>query len=99
MDVFLTGLNTASALAYLVITLALLAAAVFSLIHALRAPADAFTAAGKWQKKGWTLVLLLCLLLVLAGLNYMGTVLGAIGILVYLLDVKPKLDEVRRPGY
>ena len=99
MDVFLNGLTTASALAFLVITLALLATGVFALVHALRAPADAFTAAGKWQKKYWVITLVVCLLLVLAGLAYMGTILGAIGILVYLLDVKPKLDEVRRPRY
>ncbi|TWS24389.1 DUF2516 family protein [Tsukamurella sputi] len=99
MDVFLYGVNTVSLLASLIVTIALLATGAFVLVHALRAPADAFTAAGKWTKKGWTITLVFCLLLVLAGLNYMGTVVGAIGILVYLLDVKPKLDEIRRPRY
>ncbi len=99
MDVLLYGFGTVSLLASLVITGALLVTGAFCLIHALRAPADAFTAAGKWQKNYWLITLVACELLVLAGLNYMGTVIGAIGILVYLLDVKPKLDEIRRPRY
>lgn len=99
MDVLLYGFGTLSLLASLVITVALLATGAFCLIHALRAPADAFTAAGKWQKNYWMITLVASLLLVLAGLNYMGTVIGAVGILVYLLDVKPKLDEIRRPRY
>lgn len=99
MDVLLYGFGTLSLLASLLVTVALLATGAFCLIHALRAPADAFTAAGKWQKNYWVITLVACEVLVLAGLNYMGTVIGAIGILVYLLDVKPKLDEVRRPGY
>lgn len=99
MDVLLYGFGTLSLLASLVITVALLATGGFCLFHALRAPADAFTAAGKWQKNYWVITLVASILLVLAGLNYMGTVIGAVGILVYLLDVKPKLDEIRRPRY
>lgn len=99
MDVLLYGINSVSLLASLTVTIALLATGVYVLVHAVRAPADAFTAVGKWTKKGWTITLVACMVLVLAGLNYLGTVAGAVGILVYLLDVKPKLDEVRRPRY
>lgn len=85
--------------AYLVVTLLIVGGGLFALVHALRAPEDAFRATGKWQKKYWALTLVACILLALAGLNGMGLVIGAIGVLVYLLDVKPKLDEVRRPRY
>ncbi|GAB3129782.1 hypothetical protein GCM10027289_13040 [Tsukamurella serpentis] len=85
--------------AYLAITLLIVGAAAFALVHALRAPAQAFTAAGKWQKNYWAITLIGCALLALAGLGGMGLVIGAVGVLVYLLDVRPKLDEVRRPRY
>ena len=45
MDVLLYGFGTLSLLASLLVTVALLATGAFCLIHALRAPADAFTAA------------------------------------------------------
>lgn len=95
----LSAFGTVTFYAYLVVTLLIVGGGLFALVHALRAPADAFTAAGKWQKNYWVITLVVCVLLALAGLNGMGLVIGAIGVLVYMVDAKPKLDEVRRPRY
>lgn len=95
----LSAYGMVTLIAFAVITLLVVGAGLFALFHALRAPADAFTATGKWQKNYWIITLVVCILLALALPSGMGLIIGAIGILVYLLDVKPKLDEVRRPRY
>ncbi|WP_019202131.1 DUF2516 family protein [Tsukamurella sp. 1534] len=98
MDLLLNGYVTIATIAQLVLSLALLGAAIFAAIHAARTPEDAFRAAGKWQKNYWIIALVVCALLTFLP-GYFGMVIAAVGVLVYLLDARPKLDEVRRPRY
>jgi hypothetical protein len=93
------GLATVSQLIGLVILVAIVAAGVFCVIHCARTREDAFRAAGKWQKNYWLIALVVCTLLPFAPLGPTGLVISAIGILIYLLDTKPKIDEVLRPRY
>lgn len=98
MGTFLIGYNTVSAWAILILALALLGAAIFAIVHAAKTPADAFRAAGKWQKNYWLIALVVCALLTFLP-GYFGMVIAAVGVLVYLLDARPRLDEVQRPRY
>ncbi|WP_246208027.1 DUF2516 family protein [Tsukamurella spumae] len=98
MELLLMGYGTVTFFATLALTLALLGAAIFAIIHAARTPEDAFRATGKWQKNYWLITLVVCALVIFLP-GYFGMVIAAVGVLVYLLDVKPKLDEVRRPRY
>ncbi|ADG80235.1 hypothetical protein TPAU25S_02745 [Tsukamurella paurometabola] len=99
MNTFWTGYFTMTSVALTLVQLLVVGAGLFALFHAARTPADAFTAASKWQKNYWIITLVVCTLFAMAYLNGTGVIIGAIGSLVYLLDARPKLDEVRRPRY
>lgn len=96
---FAYGLATLSQLIGLAFTVAIIGMGLWATIHCLRTRADAFPAASKWQKKYWLIALIVCTLLPLAPFQVMGLLISAIGSLIYLLDAKPKLDEVLRPKY
>lgn len=69
-----------------------------SLIHAIRTRPDAYTATGKQSKKFWLIVLGVALALTLTiggGLGIIGIAATVAGI-VYLVDVKPAIDEILR---
>ncbi|MFC8047174.1 DUF2516 family protein [Nocardia sp. NPDC057353] len=94
-------MNTVNGLTW-IIMLALWAlafgATAFALIHALRQPADAFTAVDKLKKPIWAGILagaLLLLLLSYASLNLFAFI-AIIATGIYLADVRPKVDEVQR---
>ena len=71
-----------------------------SLFHAIRTRPDAYTATGKQSKNFWLIVLGVALVLTLTiggGLGIIGIAATVAGI-VYLVDVKPAIDEIlRRP--
>ena len=71
-----------------------------SLFHVIRTRPDAYTATGKQSKKFWLIVLGVALVLTLTiggGLGIIGIAATVAGI-VYLVDVKPAIDEIlRRP--
>ncbi len=90
-------------LTYLLINalnLGLLVLVGWGLIDAARQPAPAFVAAGKLTKPIWLGILAASLLIVVVGL---GGILGIFGIMVavasivYLVDVRPAVREMR-PG-
>lgn len=68
------------------------------LIHVIRTRADAYPATGKQTKKFWLIVLGVGLLLTLTiggGLGLIGIAATVAGI-VYLVDVKPAIEEILR---
>lgn len=68
------------------------------LIHAVRTRPDAYAATGKQSKKFWLIVLGVGLVLTLTiggGLGLVGIASTVAGI-VYLVDVKPAIDEILR---
>ncbi len=77
------------------VTLALLVATVVALIDAVMRRPEAFEAAGKLTKNGWLLILV-----VLAGMELLwagiGTFVGAVGTIVYFVDVRPAVSAMTR---
>lgn len=81
----------------LVLQLIALAAGVFALIHAIRQRPDAFTAVDKLSKPKWIAILVLALvaLLFTSAVQLLG-IAGVVAICVYLVDVRPRVDEIQR---
>lgn len=85
----------------LVLNLGLLVLVVWALIDALTRPAAAFEAAGKQTKPIWLAILGVALLLVVGGLAGVLGLFGAIvavAAIVYLVDVRPAVREMRPGG-
>lgn len=87
-------------LVLLVIWVAAIPVGIYAFVHVLLQRADAFTAANKLTKPAWlgiTGVSLVVLLLFRFGGP--GTILwlaGLIAVLVYIVDVRPRVTEVQR---
>lgn len=79
-----------------VIHLALLVVSLFAFISSLLYPAEAYRAAGKWTKQGWSILLGVAAfvpLVISLGLIQIALTVAA---LVYLADVRPALSSLRR---
>ncbi len=92
---------SATGLLFTVLDLGLLVLVVWALVDAVRTPAEAFVAAGKQTKPIWLGILGVSLLLVLGlrvgVLGILGLVV-AVAAIVYLVDVRPAVREVRPGG-
>ncbi|WP_062518983.1 DUF2516 family protein [Demequina silvatica] len=85
----------------LLISLAAFAGAIWGLIDAARRPEGAFTAAGKWSKTIWLVILGVATIIAFISLPWplgtgggIGGILGIaaiVAVIVYLVDVRPKL--------
>jgi hypothetical protein len=92
----------------LVLAVVTFVAAVWALVEALRYPNDAYVAAGKRTKTFWgaiTGVSALIAFLTLppplgfgSGIMSFFTIAALVGILVFFVDVRPRLKEQHRPG-
>lgn len=91
--------DTSNLVVWLVDT-ALFVLALWALADAAVRPAAAFPAAGKLTKPAWLAILVVCVLLCLAGVGIFGLlgILVAVAVLVYLLDVRPAVRELRPGG-
>ncbi|WP_062462565.1 DUF2516 family protein [Demequina soli] len=86
-----------------VISVAALAGAIWGLIDAARRPEGAFTAAGKWSKTIWLVILGVATVVAFLSLPYpfgggsgIGGLLGIaaiVAVIVYFVDVRPKLGS------
>ena len=89
-----------SNLLVLLVDLALLVLAGWALLDAATRPAAAFVAAGKQTKTIWLAILGVCFALTLLGAGIFG-LLGfvvAVATIVYLVDVRPAVRELRNGG-
>lgn len=77
---------------FALLSLGLLALKIWALVDACLQPERAYYAAGKWSKVGWVVVLALGCLAFGLGLFGLAALVAAI---VYLVDVRPALREVR----
>lgn len=80
----------------MLVHLALLVVTLFAFISSLLYPAEAYRAAGKWTKQGWSILLGVAAFLPLVislGLIQIALTVAA---LVYLADVRPALSSLRR---
>ena len=82
----------------LIVHFVLLAMAIFAFVTSLMYSAEAYAAAGKWTKPGWTIVLGLGALfsLISVGLPLLVSLAFTIAALVFLADVRPALAGLRR---
>lgn len=85
----------------LILSIGVIALALYAFIDALRHRADAYPAAGKWSKQIWCVILgvgtLLALLTFGNPLNLF-TLLVVVASAVYLADVRPALQRVLGTG-
>lgn len=88
----------AQSLVSLLVYFVLLAVAIFAFVSSLTYSAEAYVAAGKWTKQGWTIVLGLgaALNLIGVGLPFFITLAFTIAAFVFLADVRPALSGLRR---
>ena len=84
----------------LVLGLGLLALGIklWALVDSITRPGPAFPAAGKLTKPIWIAILVAAVLL--GGGNIFGLfgLVGTVAAIVYLVDVRPAVRELRRPG-
>lgn len=78
---------------FLLLALALFALKVWALVDACLRPQQAYYVAGKWTKVGWVVVLALGAL-VGQGIGLFG-IASLVAAIVYLVDVRPALREIR----
>nr|WP_243795972.1 DUF2516 family protein [Saccharopolyspora gloriosae] len=82
-----------------VIWLAGLPLGLYAFVHALMQRADAFTAVGKLSKPAWLGITGAGLIMLAVFTNGPITIIwlaGLVAVLVYLLDVRPKVADVQR---
>lgn len=78
------------------ITIAIGVAAIVSLVHAVVQRADAFTAVDKLSKPAWVGILVAATLVIwLFGPLSLFGIIGVIAVLVYVVDVRPRTDEIQ----
>ncbi|MFC4605220.1 DUF2516 family protein [Rhodococcus kronopolitis] len=73
-----------------------LGAGAFAIFHAVRQRTDAFTAVDKLSKPIWLGILIASLLVVLVLPTMFFWIIAVVAICVYLVDVRPRVDEVQR---
>ncbi|MBY6539626.1 DUF2516 family protein [Rhodococcus sp. BP-349] len=80
-----------------ILQLIALVGVAFALFHAIRQRPDAFTAADKLNKPGWVAILAIALLILLVFpvVGFVG-IIAVVAIGVYLVDVRPKVDDIQR---
>ena len=84
-----------------ILSLLLLVGNIIALVHVIKTRADAFTAASKQSKKFWIWLIIGSFVATqIFGLFSMLGIVGIIAVIVYLVDVKPAINEIlRRPRY
>lgn len=80
----------------LVIALAMLAVKIFAFVSAITYPAEAFVAAGKLTKPGWSIILGLGVVLQVVLVGTIINLAFTVAALVYLADVRPALTSLKR---
>ncbi|MFC9787406.1 DUF2516 family protein [Rhodococcus sp. NPDC127528] len=88
-----------SLIGWIMLALQLLAlgAGVFAIFHAARQRQDAFTAVEKLSKPIWLGILIVALLaLLVMPLPGLFGIVAVVAICVYLVDVRPRVDEIQR---
>ena len=93
-------MDSLAGLIILVLQVVAIAGAGFSLFHAVRQPSEAFPAVDKLTKPVWLgiLVAALLVLIVFGAVGLLG-IIAVVAVCVYLVDVRPRVEEVQRPRW
>jgi hypothetical protein len=94
----MSSVNGGIGLVLLIVHFATIVVSLYAFVMSLTYSAEAYSAAGKWTKQGWTIVLGLGALFTVVGLGLPVIISLAflIAALVFLADVKPALAGLRR---
>jgi hypothetical protein len=89
--------NGALGTVFLLINFAIIVIAIFAFVMSLMYSAEAYNAAGKWTKQGWSIVLGIGVVVTIipTGLPIV-SIAFLIAALVFLADVRPALAGIRR---
>lgn len=84
----------------LLVNLVLLGLTIWAFADAVVRPAAAFPAAGKLTKPAWLGITGVCVALSLLGVGLLGLLGGAVAVatIVYLVDVRPAVRDMRPGG-
>ena len=90
--------DTGVGLVLLIVHFAVIVTSIFAFVMSLTYSAEAYNAADKWTKQGWTIVLGLGAFITVVGIGLPLIISLAflIAALVFLADVKPALAGLRR---
>ena len=85
-------------LVLLVVNFAIIVVSIYAFVMSLTYSAQAYDAAGKWTKQGWSIVLGLGAFITIVGIGlpFIISLAFLIAALVFLADVKPALAGLRR---
>lgn len=75
---------------------AIIVVMLFAFVSSLMYSAEAYRAAGKWSKQGWSIVLGLGVVLQFVPLGFIISIAMLIAALVFLADVRPALSSLTR---
>ena len=92
------GVIDPSSLLLLVLGYGAFALKLWALVDACIRPQPAYVAAGKLTKVAWVAILAAAVLLGGAGVFGIFGLLGTVAAIVYLVDVRPAVRELRRGG-
>lgn len=89
--------NGALGTVFLLINFAIIVIAIFAFVMSLMYSAEAYNAAGKWTKQGWSIVLGVGVVITIVptGLPFI-SIIFLVAALVFLADVRPALAGLRR---
>jgi len=95
-----TNVDSLAGLIILVLQIVAIAGAGFALFHAVRQPSEAFPAVDKLTKPVWLGILAasLVVLLLFGAIGFLG-IIAVVAVCVYLVDVRPRVEEVQRPRW
>ncbi|NLV79339.1 MAG: DUF2516 family protein [Rhodococcus sp.] len=96
----MTNVDSLAGLIILVLQIVAIAGAGFALFHAVRQPSEAFPAVDKLTKPVWLGILAasLVVLLLFGAIGFLG-IIAVVAVCVYLVDVRPRVEEVQRPRW
>ncbi|WP_435277425.1 DUF2516 family protein [Rhodococcus yananensis] len=96
----MTNVDSLAGLIILVLQIVAIVGAGFALFHAVRQPSEAFPAVDKLTKPVWLGILAasLVVLLLFGAIGFLG-IIAVVAVCVYLVDVRPRVEEVQRPRW
>ena len=96
----MTNVDSLAGLIILALQITAIGGAGFEVLRVVRQPGEAFPAVDKRTKRVWPglLVAGLLVLVVFGAVGLLG-IIAVVAVCVYLVDVRPRVEEVQRPRW